>query len=395
MLLLTIIKVAFKSLLANKLRSLLAMLGIIIAVWSVISALALAAGAQAMVLKQLSALGTNLNSGVQQNLKLPDAQAILEIEGVTHVAPVARSSAQVRYYNKNSNITVVGTSPTYFVIRDYVVDYGRELTDSDVAANSRNAVIGPTVATNLFGADYAWAVGQNFSLKGVTYKVVGITAAKGDQGWFNPDNQVIIPYSTAMKQVIGKDNLQEINVRSETRESLAIAQANIEKLMRKRHRLRADQKDDFGVHNQAEVVKTVTTVTDVLSALLGGVAGISLLVGGIGIMNIMLVTVAERTREIGIRKAIGAKPRDILRQFLIESVVMSCIGGLIGLVGGYGTAYLATKVFAQIGWTLTLMVQPWSIILAIGFSLAVGVFFGYYPARRAAALDPIEALRYE
>jgi putative ABC transport system permease protein len=400
----TIIRVALKSLAASKLRSILAMLGIIIAVWSVISALALGAGAQANVVNRLSALGTNLLivrpsqrgtggviSGSYQNLTLEDGLALLSIDDITHVAPVVRGNGQIKYFNKNTTTTILGSSATYFAIRDYQVATGRGLTDGDAQANARVAVIGPTTAEALFGKTFDWAVGETISVKGVGYRVIGITKAKGDQGWSNPDDQIFIPYTTAMKQVLGVDHVSEIDIRCADGASLDAVQAQATQLLRKRHRLLPSAEDDFRIQNQAEMISTMTDITTVLSMLLGGIAGISLLGGGIGIMNIMLVTVAERTREIGIRKAIGARPRDILRQFLIESVVMSTLGGATGVV----VALITAKVISSLQDKFSLLVQSYSIVLAIGFSLAVGIFFGYYPARRAAQLDPIEALRYE
>jgi putative ABC transport system permease protein len=400
----TIVKVAFKSLTANKMRSILAMLGIIIAVWSVISAMALGAGAQASVLNKLTALGTNLlivrpgahkrggvMSGSNQTLVIDDAKAMLSLEGVTQVAPVVRGSAQCKYYNNNTNTTVMGTSQTYFAIRNFNLVFGRKITDADCEASSRVAVIGSTVAENLFESTEDWIIGQKITVKGVSYMVIGLLESKGDQGWANPDDQILIPYTTAMKQVIGIDYLNEVDLNVSEDADMDKVQENLTLLLRKRHHLKDTEDSDFSVMNQAEMISTATTVTTVLSLLLGGIAGISLLVGGIGIMNIMLVTVAERTREIGIRKAIGAKQRDILTQFLIESVVMSGLGGTIGLAGGYLTSLIVTA--AQDNFSL--IVTPSSVLLAIGFSFGVGVIFGYYPARRAAQLDPIEALRYE
>ena len=401
----TTVALSLRSLAANKLRSILAMLGIIIAVWSVISALALGAGAQASVLGRLNALGTNLlvirpgqrgtggvMTGTQQNLTPDDAAALLTIPNVTHVAPVVRGNVQVKYFNANSNVAAIGTTPTYFAVRDFAVVKGRPLYDSDLDASARVCVIGPTTALNLFGPDFAtFCVGESIQVKGVSYRVVGLTGAKGDQGWFNPDDQITLPYTTAMKQVLGVDHLGEIDLRAASQASLDGIESKATALLRKRHRIAPDAEDDFSVRNQAEMISTATTITTVLSLLLGGIAGISLLVGGIGIMNIMLVTVAERTREIGVRKAIGARERDVLRQFLVESVVMSGLGGCTGLLLGLATATILTAAQDK----FALVVRPYSVVLAIGFSFAVGVFFGYYPARRAARLDPIEALRHE
>ena len=400
----TIVRVALRSLAASKLRSGLAMLGIIIGVWSVISALALASGAQQSVTDRISAMGTNVltitpglrgtggvMTGNQEDLKPGDALALIRQRFVARVAPVVRGNVQVRYYNKNSHTSCLGTAPTYFAIRNFLIGRGRMLTDGDADASARVAVIGPTTAKNLFGANYEWGVGELIGINGVSYRVVGILQSKGDQGWFNPDDQVIVPYTTAMKQVLGQDYLSEVDVSATSQTRLTEVQNEATLLLRHRHRLADAAANDFNIRNQAETLSAFASINTVLSLLLGGIAGISLLVGGIGVMNIMLVTVAERTREIGIRKAIGAKRRDILRQFLIESVVMSAMGGAIGAAAGVGTSSLVMAVQSSV----SLIVRPYSILLALAFSAAVGVFFGYYPARCAAKLNPIEALRYE
>jgi putative ABC transport system permease protein len=400
----TIVKVALRSLIANKLRSVLAMLGIIIGVWSVISALALAAGVQQSIMAQMSSLGTNLltvtpglrgtggvMTGNQQNLKIPDALALLKITEVSRVAPVVRGSGQVRYYNKNSHTSLSGTSPSYFAIHDFQIQHGRLLDDADCDAAARVAVIGPATAKNLFGDDYDWAVGESIQVNGVAYRLIGILIPKGDQGWFNLDDQVLIPFSTAMKQVLGQDFLNEVDISAKDETKLNEVQAKATLLLRHRHRLPDFIDNDFNIRNQTDILSRASSIQFFLSMLLGGIAFISLLVGGIGVMNVMLVTVAERTREIGIRKAIGARRRDILRQFLIEAVVMSGTGGTIGVIVGFATAAFVSWVQSS----FRLVVTPISVIVAILFSAAVGIFFGYYPARRAAKLDPIEALRYE
>jgi len=400
-----IIKVALKSLLANKLRSFLAMLGIIIGVGAVIAMLALGAGAQKQILDRMTAMGTNLliirpgnrgtggvMSGTQQNLTLEDAQATAsDLAGVGSVAPVVGGNAQVKYMNKNNRVTITGTGPTYFAIRSFTVERGRPFTDSEAERLARVAVIGPTTAGNLFDTDEP--LGQAIKLNGVNFTVIGVTKAKGDQGYANPDDQVLIPYSTAMKQVFGVDYLREVDIQAADGADITQLQKDTTTLLRRRHRLQTDSADDFNIRNQAEMLEAASAMGDTFNILLGGIASISLLVGGIGIMNIMLVTVTERTREIGVRKAIGAKDRDILGQFLIEAILMSGIGGIIGVGAGIGAARILPLIprFS----TFTTVVTPSSVIISISFAAAVGIFFGFYPAYRAAILNPIDALRYE
>lgn len=398
----TIIKVALKSLQANKLRTFLAMLGIIIGVGAVISMLALGAGAQKQVLERIASMGTNLlivhpaqrgfrgvMSEASNRLKLDDVKAILEnTRGVYQVAPVVRGNTHIKYFNKNIQSNVIGSSMTYFPVRNYKIENGRSFTEGEVERMARVAVIGPETAKNLFGDKNP--VGETVKVKGINFSVVGVTKAKGSQGWRNPDDQVTVPYSTAMKQLFGLDHIQEIDIQAIDSHMLEKVQVATTALLRKLHRLADGDADDFHFHNQAEIVETASEVTRTFTFLLGGIACISLLVGGIGIMNIMLVTVTERTREIGVRKAIGAKNRDILLQFLIEAIILSFIGGVVGVALGIGTAQMIEK------WTQFLTVPKLSsILIALSFSAAVGIFFGYYPARRAAMLDPIEALRYE
>jgi putative ABC transport system permease protein len=400
----TIVRVSLRSLIANKLRSVLAMLGIIIGVWSVISALALAAGVQQSIMTQVSSLGTNLltitpglrgsggvMTGNQQNLTISDALALLKVAQVSRVAPVVRGSVQARYFNKNTHTNLSGTAPAYFAIHDFRIEHGRLLSDADTDTASRVAVIGPTTAKNLFGPDYAWAIGQNIQVNGVAYKLIGILLSKGDQGWFNPDDQIMIPFTTAMKQVLGQDYLNEVDISATDQTRLDSVQAKAAALLRRRHHLGELVDNDFNIRNQTDLLSRASSIQFFLSMLLGGIAAISLMVGGIGVMNVMLVTVAERTREIGIRKAIGARRKDILLQFLIESVVMSGTGGTIGVIVGFTTAIVVTLVQSS----FSLVVTPLSVVLALTFSGGVGIFFGYYPALRASRLDPIEALRYE
>ncbi|MHC5079043.1 MAG: ABC transporter permease, partial [Planctomycetota bacterium] len=333
-----IVKVGFKSLRANKLRSLLSMLGIIIGVGAVISILALGAGGRNMVLDQIRSLGTNLlivtpdarkdrgvSTGSYENLKVSDAQAILdEVPGIVRVSPVVGGGAQVKRLNRNAFARISGVAVTWFPIRNFRIGKGRVFTEGEVEAGQRLAILGPVTAKNLFDEDEA--VDQPLKIKGINFRVVGVLEPKGDQGWFNPDDQVLVPYTTAMKQLFGLKHLHEIDVEAVEGRDQTKVKKSIESVLRKRHRILEEDEDDFQVHSQTDMIKATTDVTRILTLMIGGIAGISLLVGGIGIMNIMLVTVTERTREIGIRKAIGAKRRSILAQFLIESVIISGLG---------------------------------------------------------------------
>lgn len=398
-----IIKSAFKSLLANKFRSFLAMLGIIIGVGAVIATLAIGAGARASVMDRLSALGTDLlivrpgqsrgsrgvSQGALQNLRVADAEAIIaQSQFVNQVAPTQSSRTQVIHSGRNVNTTVMGTTVTYFPIRNFVAERGRLFTETEMERNLRVAVIGPATAEELFRNEDP--LGKTIRIKKINFTVIGVLKAKGDQGWFNPDDQVIIPISIAITQIFGRERLREINIQADPRVPIEKVQVEVENIMRKEHRIIFPKAADFHVRNMAEIADTYSEVSKTFSLLLGGIASISLLVGGIGIMNIMLVTVTERTKEIGIRMAVGACRRDILRQFLIESILMSGIGGAIGVLSGIGIAFL----LAQITEFETLL-QPTSILLALGFSASIGIFFGFYPARRAAGLHPVETLRYE
>jgi putative ABC transport system permease protein len=401
MLLWMIVKVALKSLSANKLRSMLAMLGIIIGVGAVIAMLAIGAGARSQVIARFTAMGTNLlvvrpgqrayagvMNGTQQNLTLEDAQALLKLDGVSAVAPSVSRTMQIKYLEQNAQTTVLGTCGAYLPIRDFQVDQGRMFSEQDVDRWARVAVLGPVTANNLFGASDP--VDQVIKINGVNFRVVGVLKSKGDQGWFNPDDQIIVPYTTAMHILLGVVNIREIDIQCDAAEHVDDVQASVFATVRKLHKVQPGQPDDVEIRNQAEFLQSVLESNRTFQVLLGSVAGISLLVGGIGIMNIMLVTVTERTREIGIRKAIGARDSDILSQFLIEALLMSGVGGLIGAGAGIGTAWLVDNFT-----TFPAIVQSYSVMLALGVSAAVGIFFGYYPATRAAKLDPIEALRYE
>jgi putative ABC transport system permease protein len=395
-----IVKVAFKSLAANKLRSILAMLGIIIGVGAVIAMLAVGTGAQEQVLARFNAMGTDLlivrpgqrgsggvMSGTQQNLTVEDAQALLKVQGVHAAAPVISKNAQVKYFNQNSYTNIMGTSPVYLEMRDFQVEYGRTFNDSDSDHWSHVALLGPVTATNLFGASDP--IDEQIKIGGINFRVIGVLKSKGDQGWFNPDDQVIVPY-TAMNLLMKSTWIREIDLQAEHGANLDRVQDDVTETLRRLHKVQPGFPDDVNIQNQAQMIEAANQATGIFKILLGAVAGISLLVGGIGIMNIMLVTVTERTREIGIRKAIGARDADILSQFLIEAMLMSGVGGVVGAGAGIGLAALVGQ-FAP----FPAVVTPSSVLMSLGFSAAVGIFFGFYPATRAAKLDPIEALRYE
>jgi putative ABC transport system permease protein len=398
-----IVKSALSSLLANKLRSILAMLGIIIGVGAVIAMLAIGAGARKQVLDRFSAMGTNVlvirpgqrgtggvMSGTQQNLTVDDAATLVrDVPGIQQITPVVNGNAQVKYFGRNSRTSVQGVGTTWAAMRNYEVERGRFLTEREAEGHARVAVVGPTTVENLMSPDID-PVGQQVKVNGVNFRVIGVFKAKGDQGFFNPDDQIVIPYTTAMKQVFGLDYLREVDIEMADQDQAETMISAATEVLRRRHRLQPGAPDDFTVRNQADIVNAASEATNTFNWLLGSVATISLLVGGIGIMNIMLVTVTERTREIGVRKAIGAKDRDIMRQFLIEAVLMSGLGGVLGVLGGIATAVIIGRLTQFVT-----IIQPASVLLALSFAAAVGIFFGFYPARRAALLDPIEALRYE
>lgn len=402
MILMTTIKMALKGLAANKLRSFLAMLGIIIGVAAVISMLAIATGAQREMMDRITSMGTNLlvvrpgqlgsrgvTSGTRQNLTVDDAKALLnEVDAIEQISPVVSSNAQVKYFSSNSRVNVMGTAITYQTIRDYHVEKGRFFTETEVNSTSRVAVLGPQTVEDLELPENP--IGETIKLKGIKFRVVGVLKSKGDMGWYNPDNQILIPYTTAMKTVFGFDSLREINIQVRNSDELMTVETEAAVVLKKRHKIAQGQEDDFYIRNQADFIEMADETNRTFAILLGSIASISLLVGGIGIMNIMLVTVTERTREIGIRKAIGAKDRDILRQFLIEAIIMSGIGGIIGV----GLGFAASRIIGNATQFQT-AVEPAGVILALSFSVAVGIFFGYYPARRAAMLDPVESLYYE
>ena len=398
-------KIAFRALRRNKLRSVLTALGIIIGVGAVIAMVSIGNGAKAQVEQQIASLGENVilifsgsvtSSGIRTGwgsagtLKIEDAEAIRrEVPDVIAVSEEVISTSQVSAGNQNWFTRIYGESPEYFDIRQWPLSEGANFTAQDVRSANKVCVIGRTTASQVFGSESP--IGQVLRIKGVPFLVTGVLTPKGlsPQGT-DQDDIVIMPYTSAMKRVIGGSTLRGINVQVASPDDLAPAQQQITELLRQRHGIRSGRDDDFTVRNQQEIAETATATSRVMTLLLGAIASVSLVVGGIGIMNIMLVSVTERTREIGVRLAVGAHGRDILTQFLIEAVTLSVIGGVIGILLGLGASRLLS-VFAH--WP-TLISIP-SIIAAFFVSAAVGIFFGFYPAREAARLDPIEALRYE
>ena len=399
------VRIALRALRRNKLRTALTMLGIIIGVAAVIAMVSIGNGAKAQVEERIASLGENVililsgntsRAGVRSGLggsptlTVEDAEAIeREVAGITAVSPEVRSSTQVISGNQNWNTTVLGESPNYLDIRQWQLDDGAVFSEQDVRGANKVALLGSTVADQLFGDENP--LGQVIRVKHVPFVVVGILATKGlSVTGSDQDDVVIVPFTSAMKRVTGAAAMRSINVQVEGPELIEQVQDEITQLLRQRHRIQEDRDDDFVVRNQQELAEAATATSRTMRLLLGAIASVSLVVGGIGIMNIMLVSVTERTREIGIRMAVGARGRDILRQFLIEAITLSSIGGLVGVGLGIGTSWVLSVV-AQ--WPA--LTSPESVVLAFAVSAAIGVFFGFYPARKASELDPIDALRYE
>lgn len=397
--------IAFRALRRNKMRSVLTALGIIIGVAAVIAMVGIGNGAKAQVEAQIASLGQNIiivssgsttASGIRTGwggagtLKLEDADAIRrEVTGVTNVSEEVISTTQVAAGNQNWFTRIFGESAEYFDLKQWSLEEGTPFTPQDVRSANKVCVIGRTTASEIFGNDNP--IGQILRIKNVPFVITGILTSRGftTQG-IDQDDIVVMPFTSAMKRVLGGTTLRNINVQVGDAKQMTPAQQEIIALLRQRHNIRPGHDDDFTVRTQQEIAEAATATTAVMTILLGSIAGVSLLVGGIGIMNIMLVSVTERTREIGTRLAVGAHGSDILMQFLIEAVSLSSVGGIIGIIFGIGASKLLS-VYAQ--WPTLISIS--SIVVAFLFSAAVGIFFGFYPARKAAALDPIEALRYE
>ncbi|MET0584220.1 MAG: ABC transporter permease [Candidatus Binatia bacterium] len=399
------LRIALRALARNKLRAFLTMLGIIIGVGAVIAMVAIGEGAKSTIRAQIAALGTNVlivlpGSNVQGGVRAgfgnvntlldSDAKAMArELPSVAFVSPVLRRQDQVVAGNLNWGTWAQGVAPEFQQIRDWQVAEGRFLHEGDMDSAAKVAVIGQTVARQLFGNDDA--LDAVIRIRNIPFRVVGILGAKGQTGQgTDQDDTIMIPYTTMQKRLMRITWVQSIVVKAVSAERVEEAEEQITLLLRQRHRIGPEREDDFNVRNLSDIAEAATTTARVMAVLLGSVASISLLVGGIGIMNIMLVSVTERTREIGIRMAVGARSRDIMLQFLVEAVVMAATGGLIGILLGVGSSEVI-KQWAQ--WPT--LIDPAIIAIAFLFSGAVGVFFGFYPAKKAANLDPIDALRYE
>ena len=398
------VAVALQSIRANMLRSVLTMLGIIIGVGAVITMVAVGSGAQKAVQDRIAALGANVftvmaGQARQGGIRITD-RTILSTDDydalrrsaplLKAVVPEMQQSLQIKYGNQNSNVNVVGTTSEYTDVRNYTVPYGRMFTPGEDEARQRYAVLGASVPRMLNG-NPAGMINQTLWIRGISFQVIGVLGEKGSAGGFgNPDEQILIPLQTARYRVFGSNRIRSFSIQVADNVPIEQGMVDLERVLRREHKIRPGAENDFTIRNQQDVLATQQQATQVFTSLLASIAAVSLLVGGIGIMNIMLVSVTERTREIGIRKALGATRLNIMMQFLIEALTLCLLGGLLGVLLGVGTAMLLARVMQ---WNT--LISPMAVGVAFAFSAAVGLFFGIYPARRAASLDPIVALRYE
>ncbi|HEX3275517.1 MAG TPA: ABC transporter permease [Gemmatimonadales bacterium] len=398
------IAVAISSIRSNALRAVLTMLGIIIGVGAVITMVALGSGAQKAVEERIAALGANVftvfagqgRAGAvmitdRTVLSTDDYQALQR--GATllkAVVPEAQSAQQVVFGNQNRNLQIIGTTANYVEVRNYSLPYGRMFSAGDDAARQRYAVLGSAVP-EMFNANPAAIIHQTILIRGIPFEIIGVLSTKGASGGFqNPDEQILIPLQTAQFRVFGSKRLRSMSIQVKDGVPIEQGMVDLERILRREHHIRPGAENDFTIRNQQDVLQTQQQATQVFTTLLASIAAVSLVVGGIGIMNIMLVSVTERTREIGVRKALGATRTNILLQFMIEALTLCILGGAIGIVVGVGTTIVLARVMQ---WNT--LISPMSVLVAFGFSALVGLFFGIWPARRAARLDPIVALRYE
>ena len=395
-------RVALRELRGSLMRSALTMLGVIIGVAAVVAMVALGEGAKRDIARNIENLGANLlivrpglmekrhvRSATVQTLTMDDAALVRDrVAAVVSVAPSAAQMGQVKYYNANTRTNIIGVTPDYLEARRFTVAAGAFFTFRDVAASRRVAALGKSVAETLFNGREP--VGRVIKINGVNFLVAAVMAEKGQTGWWDADDQILIPLTTFQKRLFGRDYIDNIFVEAKSRAAMDEASERITSLLRRAHKIRADEKDDFHVRSQTEIMSSMREMTRTFSLLLAGIAAISLLVGGIGIMNIMLVTVAERTREIGLRKALGARRRDIMKQFLVESGLLASVGGALGIALGFVAADFIGR-FSE--WDT--YVSPMTVGIAYLTALSVGVFFGWYPARKAAVMNPVDALRSE
>jgi putative ABC transport system permease protein len=399
---------AWHAMSANRLRTFLTMLGMIIGVGAVILMMAIGEGAQQSIKRSIDSMGSNLfvilsgssstsgsrsGSGNSSALNINDANAVGDLEDIAAIAPISTGNAQIIFSGNNWNTSIIGTSPTYFSIRGWNVDSGELFSDADIRSANRVALIGKTVAENLFGDDID-PIGKTIRIKKSPFTILGVLESKGQSfDGRDQDDTIIVPITTAQRKLFGNQipgSVRMIMAQAKSEKYMGVAEDAINDLIRQRHNIRENAESDFSVRNLTAMAKTASETAKTMSMLLGAIASISLLVGGIGIMNIMLVSVTERTREIGIRMAIGAREKDILLQFLLEACVISIVGCVIGVALGLGGALLVKKMVGA-----EILISMQSIVLAFSVAASVGVFFGYYPASKAAKLHPIEALRYQ
>ena len=404
------IKEAIESLAANRLRTALTMLGIVIGVAAVLAMTAIGEGVSTSISSSIESMGTNLiyvsrsysdDNSNPQALTLSDAEALLESGGapsISAIAPSVSTTRTVVYGGNSTSTTINGVTPDYETVRNVVVSTGRFINEMDIDTNSTVAVLGSDVVDELFGSSVG-VIGQKIRIGNMLYEVVGMLEASGGTSFGSADNQIIVPITTAFSRLVARSNANdEVNMLSVSAidsESIDSAISEITSILRSRHNISSDEADDFSIMSQQSMTDAASSITGVLTIFLGGVAAISLLVGGIGIMNIMLVSVIERTKEIGLRKAVGARNKDILMQFMTESLIIGLAGGVVGVALAYGIAGIIRSIAASSSFSLNPVITFGSILLAVGFAMGVGLVFGIYPANRAAKLEPVEALRTE